>query len=70
MPAGACEMAKASGEPNYLLCYRESTDGEVFRQRVRGIAIREVLTAPRSPVQNPYVERLDHLIVLNEKPLL
>lgn len=39
------------------------------------MAIREVLTAPRSPWQSPYVERLigsvrreclDHLIVLNE----
>ena len=37
--------------------------------------IREVMTAPRSPLQNPYVERLigsicrevlDHVMVLNE----
>ena len=42
------------------------------------MAIREVLTAPRSPWQSPYVERLigsirreclDHLIVLNESSL-
>jgi len=42
------------------------------------MAIREVLTAPRSPWQSPYVERLigsvrreclDHLIVLNEESL-
>ena len=42
------------------------------------MAIREVLTAPRSPGQSPYVERLigsvrreclDHLIVLNEESL-
>lgn len=42
------------------------------------MGIREVLTAPRSPWQNPYVERLigsvrreclDHVIVLNESSL-
>jgi putative transposase len=43
--------------PRYLLHDRESIYGDVFRQRVPGIAIREVLTAPRSPWQSPYVER-------------
>jgi len=42
------------------------------------LGIREVLTAPQSPWQNPYVERLigtirreclDHVIVLNETGL-
>jgi transposase InsO family protein len=42
------------------------------------MGIREVLTAPRSPWQNPYAERflgslrrecLDHVIVLNEASL-
>jgi len=64
--------------PRYLLHDRDSIYGDVFRQRVRGMAIREVLTAPRSPWQSPYVERLigsirreclDHLIVLNESSL-
>ncbi len=64
--------------PRYLLRDRDSIYGDVFRQRVRGMAIREVLTAPRSPWQSPYVERrigsirrecLDHLIVLNEESL-
>ncbi len=64
--------------PRYLLHDRDSIYGEVFRQRVRGMAIGEVLTAPRSPWQNPYVERLagsvrreslDHLIILNEESL-
>jgi hypothetical protein len=35
--------------PRYLLYDRDSAYGDVFRQRVRGMAIREVLTAPRSP---------------------
>jgi|SRR5579863_679281 len=61
--------------PRYLLHDRDSIYGEVFRQRVRRMAIREVLTAPRAPWQNPYVERLigsirreclDHVIVFNE----
>ena len=64
--------------PRYLLHDRDSIYGDVFRQRVRGMAIREVLTAPRSPWQSPYVERLigsirreclDHLIVFNESSL-
>ena len=64
--------------PRYLLHDRDSVYGDVFRQRVRGMAIREVLTAPRSPWQSPYVERLigsirreclDHLIVFNESSL-
>jgi len=42
------------------------------------MGIKEVMTAPRSPWQNPYVERLigsirrevlDHVIVLNERHL-
>ncbi len=61
--------------PRYLLHDRDSVYGDIFRQRVRGMAIREVLTAPRSPWQSPYVERLigsvrreslDHIIVLKE----
>ncbi len=44
--------------PRYLLHDRDSIYGELFRQRVRGMAIREVLTAPRSPWQNTHAERL------------
>jgi putative transposase len=61
-----------------MLHDHDSIYGKVFRQRVRGVAIREVLTAPRSPRQNPYAGRpvgsilrecLNHLIVLNESSL-
>jgi len=64
--------------PRYLLRDRDSIYGESFRERVRGMGMREVLTTPRSPWQNPYVERLvgsirreclDHVIVLNESSL-
>src|SRR2546428_123274 len=61
--------------PRYLLRDRDGAYGELFRQRVRGIGFVEVLTAPRSPWQNPFAERvigtirrelLDHVIVLSE----
>jgi putative transposase len=60
--------------PRYLLRDRDSRYGTCFRQRVRNMGIDEVVIAPRSPRQNPYVERLigsnrreclDHIIVLN-----
>jgi putative transposase len=66
------------GAPRYLLRDRDSIYGAPFRQRVRNMGIEEVLIAPRSPWQNPYVERLigsirrdllDHVIVLNEQHL-
>src|SRR5438445_6092718 len=63
----------------YLLRDRDSVYGAEFRRWVEGISIAEVLTAPRSPWQNPFAERvigtirrelLDHVIVLNEGYLL
>jgi putative transposase len=64
--------------PRYLLRDRDRVYGASFRQRVRHMGIEEVLIAPRSPWQNPYVERLigsirrdclDHVIVLHERHL-
>ncbi len=64
--------------PRYLLRDRDSIFGGLFRSRVRGMGIEEVLIAYRSPWQNPFVERLigsirreclDHVIVLGEKHL-
>jgi transposase InsO family protein len=61
--------------PSYLLRDRDSVYGHVFRQRVKGIGIDEVLTAPQSPWQNPFAERLigsirreclNHVLVLGE----
>ena len=60
--------------PRYLLRDRDGTYGDMFRETARWMGIREVLTAPQSPWQNPYVERLigsirreclDHIIVLD-----
>jgi hypothetical protein len=64
--------------PKYLMRDRDSIYRANFRQRLRNMDIKEVVTAPRSPWQNPYVERLicsirkdclDHVIVLNESHL-
>lgn len=64
--------------PRYLLRDRDKCYGEEFHEATGWLGIREVLTAPQSPWQNPYVERLigtirreclDHVIVLNETGL-
>jgi putative transposase len=64
--------------PRYLLRDRDCTYGDAFRRQVADLHITEVLTAPGSPWQTPYVERLigsirreclDHIIVINESSL-
>ncbi len=64
--------------PKYLLRDRDSVYGAYFSNRLKNIGIKEVATAPRSPWQNPFVERLigsirrdclDHVIVLSESHL-
>jgi transposase InsO family protein len=64
--------------PSYLLRDRDQVYGEQFRLRVKGMRIEEVLTAPHSPWQNPFAERLigsvrreclDHVVVLGERHL-
>jgi len=64
--------------PRFLLRDRDGIYGKYFRDRVKHMGIAEVLIAPRSPWQNPYVERvigsirrecLDHVIILNEDHL-
>ncbi len=44
--------------PRYLLRDRDSIYGDWFRQRVKNMGIKEVLTAYQSPWHNPYIERL------------
>jgi hypothetical protein len=64
--------------PRYLLRDRDKFYGEHFCDRVAAMEVREILIAPRSPRQTPYVERLigsirreclDHMIVVNEKSM-
>jgi putative transposase len=65
-------------EPRYLLRDRDTSYGIGFRDRVRAMNIEEVVTAPHSPWQNPFVERLigsirreclDYIIISNETHL-
>ena len=44
--------------PKYLLRDRDPVYEGAFRDRMARVGIAEVLTAPRAPWQNPYVERL------------
>jgi len=64
--------------PKYLIRDRDSIYDEFFRNRVKNMGIKQVLSAPQSPWQNPFVERVfgsirrectDHVIVLNEDHL-
>ena len=44
--------------PRYLIRDRDGVYGDQFRDRLQEMGITEVLTAPRSPWQNAFVERL------------
>jgi transposase InsO family protein len=64
--------------PRYLIRDRDGIYGSEVCRCLARLNIEEVVTAPRSPWQNPYVERmigsirrelLDHVIVLNERHL-
>ena len=64
--------------PAYLLRDRDQVYGQHFRHRVKGMGIEEVLTAPHSPWQNPFAERLigsirreclNHVLVLGNAHL-
>jgi transposase InsO family protein len=64
--------------PRYLLRDRDRIFGGDFRKHVKAMGIKEVLSAPRSPWQRAYIERLigtlrreclDHVIVFSEASL-
>ncbi|MCP4768629.1 MAG: transposase [Gammaproteobacteria bacterium] len=64
--------------PQYLLRDRDAIYGEAVRRRIKSLGIEEVVSAPRSPWQNPYCERvigsirrecLDHVIAMNVRHL-
>ena len=64
--------------PKYLLRDRDGVYGNVFRDQMTAMSIEEVLSAPRSPWQNAYSERLigsirreclDHVIIGGERSL-
>jgi len=64
--------------PKYLIRDRDAIFGGEFVAVTKSMGIEEVVTAPRSPWQNPYVERLigsirreclDHTVVSGEAHL-
>src|SRR5262245_10215345 len=72
------EAFPEDGAPRFIVRDRDGIYGELFRARVEGMNIEEILIAPRSPWQNCYVERvigsirrecLNHLIVINDNLL-
>src|SRR5215472_14172345 len=63
-------------DKHYLIRDRDSIYGLEFRGRVQSLGIKEVLAAPRSPLQNAYAERLigsirreclEHVVVLSRR---
>ena len=64
--------------PRYLIRDRDGIYGQAVTDTLQTLGIEQIVTAPRSPWQNGYCERvigtirrecLDHVIVLNEKHL-
>jgi putative transposase len=62
----------------YLIRDRDGIYGNEVRLRIKSLGIKEVLTAPQSPWQNPYAERLigsirreclNHFVVLSARHL-
>ena len=65
-------------DKRYLIRDRDSIYGQEFRHRVQSLGVKEVICAPRSPLQNSYVERLigsirreclEHVVILNRRHL-
>jgi transposase InsO family protein len=64
--------------PKYVIRDRDAIYGKVFNRQANVLTIKEIVTVPRSPWQNAYVERIirsvgrecvDHVIVLGERHL-
>jgi len=64
--------------PQYLLRDGDGIYGDQVKRRMASLGINEIVTAPASPWQNAYVERvigslrrelLDHVVVLNQRHL-
>jgi Integrase core domain len=71
----ACGWERA---PDYIVRDRDCVYGKAYVRRLRAMGIRDRPTAPRSPRQNAYAERLigsirrellDHIVVFGERHL-
>src|SRR3989454_6278024 len=72
------EACGPEDSPRYLIRDRDQVYGERFSRQARMLDIRETVTAPRSPWQNAYAERvigsirrecLDRIVVIGERHL-
>jgi putative transposase len=72
------EACEPEASPRYLIGDRDQVYGERFSRQARMLDIQETVTAPRSPWQNAYAERvigsirrecLDHVVVIGERHL-
>jgi putative transposase len=83
-PTGACtaqQIVEAFADreaAQYLIRDRDSRYSAEVRLRIQSLGMKEILTAPQSPWQNPYAERLigsirmeclNHYIILNARHL-
>lgn len=73
-----CEAFPWASAPRYLLRDRDGTYGHAVREQIAAFGIEQVLSAPRSPWQRAYVERvigtirrecLDHVVVFGPDSL-
>jgi transposase InsO family protein len=79
--AGAADRGGISWDavpPTYLVRDNDGAYGQTFTSRLRVMGIRDRPISPRSPWQNPYVERaigtlrrecLDHVLIFGERHL-
>lgn len=77
----ARQLVEACGideQPGYLVRDRDAIYGRVFRRQAKALGIKEVPTAPRSPWQNSYAERVigsirrecvDHVVIVGDRHL-
>jgi putative transposase len=72
------EALAEQGAKRYLVRDRDTIYGNEFRRRVKSLGMKEVISAPRSPWQNAFAERLigsirreclDHVVVLSQRHL-
>jgi transposase InsO family protein len=72
------EVCGTAKTPRYLIRDRDAIYGNQFQQQAKALGIDEIITAPGSPWQNAYAERvigsirrecLDHVIILGERHL-
>jgi hypothetical protein len=72
------EAFAEQGSKRYLIRDRDATYGHEFRCRIQSLGMKEVISAPRSPWQNAFAERmigsirlecLDHVVVLSQRHL-